>query len=367
MTGSPEMERAVKNAAAKVGHYTVPSGALIGDESIHGLPLPDVGYEYCTMTDLLVSLASAQQKFGDSAYGDWIENLAFNAAQGARFADGTGVCYLSLENRFAAPASRPDSYIRFFPTGGRFKFSPTHEDIAVCCNPNAVRLMPHYVSRMWGRLPDEDGVAALTYGPSSLTTEIGGVRVVIEQETHYPFSDEVTFEVYPEKDLRFALWLRNPGWSTDTQVSAEGAEISEQAGYIVLRKTWTPGESITLSFTAMVEPILNPNGEFSVKRGPLQYVAPIPEEMYPTKSYPIHGFHDYEVTPKDPMQAYQVLLLDASQRNLGLEFDGNQDADVRRPWDEPPVKLTKDALALVPIGCTVLRRATFPLTGSSGP
>ena len=159
MTGDADMKHAIDMAVSKTQRHSVPSGALTGDESVHGLPMPDMGYEYCTITELMFSLASALQKSGDSAHGDWIENLTFNAGQGARFADGTGICYLSAENRLEALASRPDSYT-FFHTAGRFKYSPTHEDVAVCCNPNAVRLTPHYVSRMWMQLRDRPGVAA---------------------------------------------------------------------------------------------------------------------------------------------------------------------------------------------------------------
>ena len=101
MSGRPEIESAVQNALWKLRHYALPSGAILGDESLHGLPTPDIGYEYCTLTELLFSLTSALQKIGDSTLGDWIETLAFNAGQGARFADGRG---LSLSHFRHAPS-----------------------------------------------------------------------------------------------------------------------------------------------------------------------------------------------------------------------------------------------------------------------
>ena len=68
------------------------------------------------------------------------EKLVLNAAQGARLPDGTCVTYFSRDNRYRATSQG---------SGGRFKFSPTHEEIAVCCNPNASKLMPYYVDGMW--------------------------------------------------------------------------------------------------------------------------------------------------------------------------------------------------------------------------
>ena len=33
----------------------------------------------------------------------------------------------------------------------RYKYSPTHQDVAVCCVPNAGRIYPYYVKSMWLR------------------------------------------------------------------------------------------------------------------------------------------------------------------------------------------------------------------------
>ena len=82
MGNRQETGTAVQNALWKLRHYRLPSGAVIGDEGLHGLPTPDAGYEYCTLTELLFSLTSALQKLGDSDLGDWIETLAFNAGRG---------------------------------------------------------------------------------------------------------------------------------------------------------------------------------------------------------------------------------------------------------------------------------------------
>lgn len=360
MTADPELKRAIDMAIEKTEHYSTPSGALIGDEGIHGLPMPDMGYEYCTITELMFSLASALQKFGDSSYGDWIENLTFNAGQGARFTDGSGICYLSAENRLEARASRPDAYT-FFHTGGRYKYSPTHEDVAVCCNPNAIRLMPHYVSRMWMRLNDRPGVAAVMYGPSTLTTEINGVRVTINQETHYPFSEDVVFDIQPDQEVDFALYLRKPAWSADSAVHVEGAAVSEDGGFLVLEKQWSRGDKVTVSFAAKIESLLYPNGEFGVRRGPLQYAMPIPHETEAIKSYPVPGFHDYDILPKDFEHAYQVIILDDAETDYGLRVITREAADMARPWDNPPHQLESESKTLVPMGCTVLRRSTFPL------
>lgn len=76
--GAPDERRPIDHALRKLRLYATPSGAVIGDEDIHGLPTPDGGYESCTLTELLFSLTSAAQKTGDATIGDW--NRRGNAA-----------------------------------------------------------------------------------------------------------------------------------------------------------------------------------------------------------------------------------------------------------------------------------------------
>ena len=57
---------------------------------------------------------------------------------------------------------------------GRFKLSPTHDDVACCCNPNATRLLPHYVSSMWMARSPEPPVNAQR-GWGCPTTEFGAI------------------------------------------------------------------------------------------------------------------------------------------------------------------------------------------------
>ena len=200
----------VARALDRIRLYRLPSGALLGDECIHGCPLPEAAYEFCTSTELAFSLSSAVQKLGLAELGDWLETLAYNAVQGARLPDGSAIAYLSADTRLRATADRRDAHSPGAP-GRRFKYSPTHDDVACCCNPNAVRVLPQFVARMWQRLDaSEEGVAAVAYGPSELRTRIAGVEVRLVEETGYPFEDAVEVAIEPERPVEFTLLLRRP-------------------------------------------------------------------------------------------------------------------------------------------------------------
>jgi hypothetical protein len=359
MSDLPQGRVALGNALRKLSYYTLPSGAVLGDEGLHGLPTPDIGYEYCTLTELLFSLTSALQKTSNQTIGDWIESLAFNAAQGARFADGRGLAYLSMDTRTSAMNNRPDSYSHLQDKHGRFKYSPTHEDVACCCNPNSIRLMPHYVSCMWMQLADASDVAALTYGPCVLKTKINNVEVTITEETDYPFSDSIRFVVLLHQPLNFKILFRKPGWSS--AVTIDGVDAREEEGWLVARKTWQTGDAFTLTFHPRIEAAKYPNGEYAVIRGPLQYVYPIKHQLNSIKDYFINDFHDYEVLPVDIESAYQPIILDESKPDFGLKFEKDSAAESNLYWEKARVRLEADTFQLVPMGCTILRRASFPM------
>jgi DUF1680 family protein len=344
----------------------VPSGACIGDESVkERSPDPSLPYEYCAITELMTSLQSAVQKTGAARYADMIDGLVLNAAQGARFPDGMAISYLTMDNRRSATAEQGH--------GRRQKYSPTHEDVAVCCNPSAVKLLPYYVNRMWMHTNvDSGGLAVLFYGPCSVTVQIDGVRVAIEQITDYPFSEQVVLRVMPEQDVAFPLRLRVPGWSQEMAVDAGDADVVRDGDYLVVNKVWRRGEEVTVNFSVDIRLEYAVNGEGFVTRGPLLYVLRIPEKQTPTKAYQLSGFHDYDCVPAETGPWERELHLQAVGKSAGFAVHHNLDADMEYPWESEstPTQLQGDLLdpsgapvpvSLVPIGSTVLRQVTFPL------
>jgi len=358
----PEYRQALDTALTKLCLYQTPSGAVVGDESIHGLPMPDIGYEYCTLTELLMSINSACEHLGEARFGDMVETIAFNAGQGARLSNGKGISYLTSDTRLSANHIRPDSYSYLHGHGGRFKVSPTHEDVACCCNPNSVRFMPHYISRMW--LRHDDGVMVMLYGASELTTTIHDVPITLVQQTQYPFSNLVTILFDPAQAIEFTLMLRIPAWSKEKvgiYVHDDETQIAIKEGYYHIRKLWSKGDKITITFAPNIRLIPYPNDEYSLHYGALQFVLPIPHQITPIKNYPIADFHDYDITPQQIGDAYCIPILDESLPNYGLSVKEIADANHDFPWDAPPIQLQGENLSLIPFGASILRRASFPV------
>ena len=345
-------------ALRKLLSSTTPSGAVIGDESLHGLPGPTAAYEYCTLTELSFSLARLAQSTADPALGDWLERLVFNAAQGARRADGRAISYLTSDTRLDAVASRPDSYSLLTGRHGRFKLSPTHDDVACCCNPNATRLLPHYVSSMWMARVDQPGLVALAYGPGELRTTVGTSAVVIRQETRYPFEDEVRFTVEVSSPTRMSVALRWPAWVR--HASVDGVEAVERAGWLVIERRWEGGVSFTLRLDTPVRAEAYAGGEIAVLRGPLQFVEPIPHVVRTLESLERAAWPDEELVPLDVRDIAAVTpLVEPSAEDCGFEVTRPAQGDPDDPWAWVPVALERSGVRLVPMGCAPLRRAAF--------
>ncbi|MFA6564778.1 MAG: beta-L-arabinofuranosidase domain-containing protein [Verrucomicrobiia bacterium] len=354
-TGDAKYRVAAENCFPKTARHLSAGGACISDEGVHQRAgSSSIGCEYCTMLELLHSLQSGVEKTGSAALGDWIEVLAFNSAEGSRQRDGKAIQYCTCDNQFEATRKG---------AGSRFKLSPTHDDVAVCCPVTALKFFPYFVNQLWMKTASGDGLVAVSYAPNDLATTINGVKVRIATDTAYPFEDEVRMTVTPEKSVKFALRLRVPAWVGDTKVEAAGASEADADGWKVLTKEWRKGDRVVVSFNPGIERKAMANGEVYWKRGPLVYALPIPSERKASRNYAVEGFADYEYTPKPG--AFWGYAVDEGSGTFRFE----KVAAKANPWTKSPLRLTgkllnrktnaNEPVALVPMGTSLLRRTTF--------
>ncbi len=370
-TGRPDLGQAARNAMDKLSRYAEPGGSGVSEELIGNLaPNPtSTEYEYCATKEIQFTLESALQKTGIAAYGDKAEKVWFNDAQGARAADGRAIAYLSPDNRLRCNGLTPDG-TRAEP---RNKFSPTHADVAVCCNPNAANVAALYVRGMWMRR-DNDTLAALLYGPCRVSTQIGGVDVAIEEQTAYPFEDQVSIAVHPEKPARFSLLLRDPGWSDGTQVSCPNARIAREGSYWRVTKEWKAGDTVHVRFTHEVRTLTAVNGEIALEYGALVFARPIASTQTVIRTYPLPGFADTYDEPDPGRQEELVLTAESQWQAFGFEPRRTGEvADLQYPFDRPAFVLRGSmigasdrqpvAVDLVPLGnAPLLRRTTHAIS-----
>jgi len=362
-SGNPLLNDALGEYLSKLNVCLAPSGGPIGDEEIRGriADPSETGYEYCSIQELLDSYSLLFQKTGDMDFGDRIEWLLFNAGQGARHPEESSFAYLKTDNSYSMTgALHPGISTHPADLQSRYKYSPVHQDVAVCCSANAGRIMPYYIRAMWMRT--STGLVATLYGPCVVKTQIGGVMVQIEETTYYPFSYEIEFVISVETPVEFELTLRKPAWANAVECSSEGADIDESTQTIKLRKTWQSGNRVLLQFITEVKSQTCNNSEQFLSHGPLLYALPLPGIKRVTRIYK-QGFRDLMYDSVGGTYEYLQLPFLAtkefhlSEQAIGIQSPARALSLRGALWDVRSD--TPASVDLVPIGSTVLRRATF--------
>jgi hypothetical protein len=367
VSGSPSLQRALESYLAKLDLCLTPSGGPIGDEWIGGREADpaSTGYEYCSIHELLDSYTQLLQKSGAAIWGDRAEWLIFNAGQGARHPERSAIAYLKTDTSTAMTGTlRPSDADDPAHPQTRYKYSSAHQDVAVCCVPNAGRIYPYYVRAMWMRRPD--GLAACLYGSCELNASIDGVALRIVETTDYPLDLGISLRIEAAQPISFTLAMRRPAWASGYTCVLDGQAVGEEAdGWISVRRTWLSSATILLRFEATVRAEPTRGGDLALRHGPLLYVRPITGQERPGRDYPLPGFSDIYVDP-DPHEVgvYQLSPVDAAgfQHTPGAR-------DPERPWLSGPTLSgplhnpqtgQTETVRLVPIGASVLRQATFP-------
>ena len=212
-TGDKEALELANLAYRKVeGDSLMPDGGIVSSESMSTTAFNSL-HETCDITDWSWSFGYMLMAGGDAHWADRIEQMIFNALPGAVTKEFKQLQYFSSANQILASNT---ACPRLAPT--RMSYRAAHE--TECCSGNVNRAMPNYVTRMWMRM--EGGLAATLFGPSEVSTDIGGQSVTITENTDYPFRETISFTIKVSKPATFALGLRIPEWCEAASVKING-------------------------------------------------------------------------------------------------------------------------------------------------
>jgi len=361
ISDSEEYQQAAKNSLDKLYYHLTPGGAMRCDEWIHGRGgTADELYEYCGIAEMVSPLNKIITMTGDLSIADRIETMTFNAGQGSRFHPLTGLSYLTSDNRIS---------INHREIGKRESYDAAHR-AAACCVLNGGRLMPYYVEGMYMHDLENNGIAAVNYGPSEFHTEIKGKSVTIDQNTNYPFSDHIDFHIKTREPFDFPLTLRRPHGVGQMKVTGVDQDnITEHPDKIVIHKTWEGNEKVHVHLQFNIKKVPQPrsktvkNGGYYIKRGALVYALPFQHDIDTVKEYNSSGFYRYKIKAKNAGH-WDLQISDDSE----FSFVQQQEQEVLQPFDHNPVQIngtlynrSGDVIMvhLVPIGNTIFRRVTF--------
>lgn len=341
---SKEMDYALQIYLERIRRVTTITGGAIGDEWIaeREADATNTGYEYCSLHELLDSYTVLMQKTGKAPIGDDIENLFYNAAQGARNPNHSCIAYLKTDNSYEMMGTK-NGEVELDRNQTRYKYSPAHQDVAVCCSPNAGRITPYFVQSSWMKEGDSTLVATLLM-PNVLKTEIGTSHLVIENKTEYPYGNQCNFVIHQGKPNRLRIKIRIPKWVSRIETAED---FRMEYGYLTIHRIFETEDSINITFHAEVQVAADVYGAHYFKYGALVFALPINATENIGKTY-APGFADFTYAPVDNTR-YQYTDTPHTFYKEG------------KIYTELVNKATqlKEQVELVPIGATILRQTTF--------
>ncbi len=313
-TGEEKLLQAAVNAYRKVERDQVlVDGVHSSAEDLMGNG-PLESHETCNITDYPRSLGYLLQATGDAHYADIIEKATFNALPGAVAKDFMAHQYFSCPNQVVL-AGNTDHNITS-RGGSMMALRPYHH--APCCTGNLTRALPTYVSRMWlaGRAGNE--FAAVLYGPCRVTFPLeAGQVVTVQEETEYPFSEQVLFRIEIVVPTPFTLLLRIPGWCEHAELWINGEKFNESllpGTFARIERIFANGDQVLLSLPMQVKLAFQPGDGIAVERGPLLYAYKVAERVDPLPKTIQYGkrFEAYDLYPAGSWN-YALALTDSGE------------------------------------------------------
>jgi len=356
--------------------------------------------EYCNFAFYNATYSYMSHITGEGKYGDKMEIMFYNAAQGARKKDERAIAYLSAPNQIYATDTSS--------TGFRDMqvYAPCYP--VSCCPVNAVAVVPEFVRGMLLHDASEN-IYVTAYGPCSLRYR----DIALTVHTAYPFRNRAKIEISCDKT--FDLNLRIPEWCKSYRIEKSfgdcDCEVGEN-GYVTVRHAWRKGDWVEMIFDAEVEVIRVDDHDcaskfpIAVKYGALVFSYHIPEEWIAFPGRPMtplpDGWSWFKVKPvfEEPkvkdyhemlgLRKYTIPWNVALDENLSpADFEVELIEQNGYEWEHPMIRLhthcykapalcapypcrtfepfgdrqpVTDRLPLVlePYGCTNLRITYFP-------
>ncbi len=236
-----------------------PSGSNEGFTVDYDLPNLSSYAETCAAIGLFLWGHAMLEQTGESEYADVMEQALYNGLLSG----------MSLSGDLFFYANPHESH-------------GTHQRVpwfgCACCPPNIARVLANLGSYVVGTsgFADDGEKAVWIHIPAALHAEVApGVRLTIEGD--FPRSGQARVKIDADKPQAFAIKMRIPIWCQNVDLEGLDVEADYDGGYMVIRRTWNPGDSFVVNFEITPRWVRsNPKvvanlGRVALTRGPLVY------------------------------------------------------------------------------------------------
>ncbi len=257
------------------------SGSNEGFSVDYDLPNANAYCETCASVGMVFWNQRMNLLTGDARYADVLERSLYNGAL-----DG-----LSLSG---------DHFFYGNPLASHGNYSRSEWFGCACCPANIARLVESVGNYIYAK--NDDAVWINLFIGSTASVSLKNKKVKISQTTKYPWDGDVQITVVPEKQTKFGLYIRIPGWSknqpvpgdtytfTDNEtntfslsVNGKPEEYKLENGYVFIDRIWEKGDKINLSLPMPVrrvkanDQVKEDRNSVALQRGPLVYCFEHPD------------------------------------------------------------------------------------------
>jgi DUF1680 family protein len=185
--------------------------------------------ENCVAVTWMKLSAALFGQTGRGAYIDAMERTLYNHLLGAQALDGTDFSYYQATRGRKVHATDPGQYS--------------------CCRYRGMNMLAHLPRYVYAE--SDDALAVNLYCGSEAEASIAGHPVTIVQETDYPRTGRVAFQVRAEEGGEFVLALRMPAWCRSASIAVNGQPepATSRDGYLRIERAWSAeGDRVELEF-----------------------------------------------------------------------------------------------------------------------
>lgn len=256
------------------------SGGMFGaDENARmGYIDPRQGTETCGFVEQMASDEMLLRYTGDPFWAEHCEEIAFNSYPAAVMPDFKSLRYITSPNHVISDSKNHKPGI-----DNAGPFLAMNPFSSRCCQHNHTQGWPYYVENLLFATPD-NGVAASIYGACEGKIKVGnGTEIVINEDTKYPFEEEISFKIRTPKTVKFPFYLRIPSWTQGAEIIINGKKSDKTftgGKYARINREWKDGDIVTVIYPMHLTSKkwqVN-NNSVSVNYGPLTLSLNIGEE-----------------------------------------------------------------------------------------
>ena len=263
-----------KKVAHRRMHITGGLGPIQANEGFtcdYDLPNESGYLETCAAIGLVFWAQRMLNTDLDGQYSDAMERALYNGTISGVARDGKTFFY---GNPLAAqPGFNGNGH--YVSKGYHYRRSQWFD--CSCCPTNIVRMLAQFPSFLYSS--GANTLAVHHYAQSQAQLIVAGQSIQITQTTSYPWTEQITLTLQPERTATWTLALRIPGWCRHAKlkINKKPVALITRKGYVHLRQEWHTGDKITLVLPMTVErieahPAVRQDcGRVALQRGPVVY------------------------------------------------------------------------------------------------